>query len=114
MPRVSGKVRPPSAKTLARYGIDLAEWRAILRRQGGVCAVCRRVSEKGWMCIDHEHAPGWKRMPPEQRRRYVRGILCYFCNFRYVGKCLTAEKARAVAAYLEAYEDRKGKEGVKL
>lgn len=110
MPRA--RVKPPTVKTLARYGLTLAEWRAILRRQKGVCAVCRKVP--AWVAVDHEHIKGWKRMPPSERKRFVRGLLCYFCNFRYVGKCLTAEKARAVAAYLEDYEARRDKEGVEL
>jgi hypothetical protein len=110
MPRVN----PPSLQTLKRYGITFKEWQALLARQGGVCAICQRFNEKGWMCIDHEHVKGWKRMAPDDRKKYVRGILCYFCNFRYVGKCLTAEKAERVAEYLRDYEDRRGKDEVKL
>jgi hypothetical protein len=29
---------------------------------------------------DHQHVRNWKKMPPEKRKLYVRGILCWPCN----------------------------------
>ena len=80
----------------------------MLDRQGGVCAVCRRLPKSGKLVTDHEHVRGWRQMPPEQRRRYVRGILCNFCNYRRVGRGMSLEAARGVVAYLEAYALRDG------
>lgn len=89
---------------------------AILRRQGGACAVCRAVPKSGRLCTDHEHVKGWKKMKPERRKLYVRGLLCYFCNHYYVGRCITVFKARNILNYLTAYEarrpDRRGKESL--
>jgi len=99
-------IKVPSPKTLAKYGLDQAGWLEILARQGGVCAVCKRVPASGRLCTDHEHVRGYKKMPPEERRRRVRGILCFFCNHYYVGRAITVEKSRNVSAYLEAYEAR--------
>jgi len=50
-----------------RYGLTLEEYRAILARQGGVCAICRRADRR--LCVDHCHATG-----------KVRGFLCGPCN----------------------------------
>ncbi len=107
-------VRVPRPETLRRYGLTEAEWLRILRRQKGTCAVCRTVPKSGRLCTDHEHVKGWKKMKPEQRKRYVRGILCYFCNHWYVGRCITVAKAKNILEYLTRYEaerpDRKGKD----
>lgn len=97
-------VQVPSAATLKKYGLNEAEWRSILDRQGGVCAICKKEPTKGRLCIDHEHVAGWKKMPDDQRKRYVRGLLCWFCNHYYVGRCITIEKAANVVAYLTEYK----------
>jgi hypothetical protein len=96
----------PSAETLARYGLTLEAWHAIACRQGGVCGACKRLPASGRLCIDHEHATGWRLMPDEERAKYVRGLLCYRCNRFYLAQGMTRETALGAAAYLEAYEAR--------
>lgn len=49
-----------------KYGLGLAEIEAIVRKQGGVCAVCLTRPAAH---VDHDH-----------RTRRVRGILCVQCN----------------------------------
>ena len=100
-------VREPKEATLRRYGLSLEEWRFILARQGGVCAVCEKVPSTGRFVVDHDHVRGWAKMPPEQRKLYVRGILCWFCNHAYVGRAITVRKSENVTNYLRAYELRK-------
>lgn len=94
-------VRAPKPATLARYGLTEAEWRGILEAQGGVCFVCQKLPPSGRLCTDHEHVKGWKKKPPEERKRYVRGILCWVCNHYYLGRGITVAKARRVVEYLE-------------
>ena len=101
MPRV------PKRATLRRYGLTEAEWLVILARQGWTCAVCKRVPANGRLCTDHEHVKGWKKLPASERKKYVRGMLCFFCNHYYVGRAITIAKARAVLEYLQRYEVRK-------
>ena len=105
-------VQTPSEVTLKKYGLSPSEWNAILERQGGVCAICRKEPSApklhpergGRLCTDHEHVKGFKKMPPEQRKKFVRGLLCYFCNHYYVGRGITVFKSQNVTAYLERYE----------
>lgn len=99
----------PSKATLAKYGLTEADWRLLLEKQGGVCAVCKTEPKKGRLCIDHEHVKGWSKMPPEQRKLYVRGLLDWFCNHYYVGRCITVAKAQGVVDYLKEYDLRRPK-----
>lgn len=98
---------PPTASTLRRYGLTATEWLAMLKSQGGVCALCRKVPKSGGLVIDHHHVRGWKSMNPEMRKKYVRGLICRHDNHRLVGQFMTLEAARAVVAYLERYEVRR-------
>ena len=75
-------------------------------RQGHVCFVCRLPPTKGRLCIDHEHIKGWKKMPPEKRKLYCRGLLCFFCNTRLLGRSINIAKAKNVLLYLEEHRDR--------
>src|SRR5262245_13714441 len=59
---------PPRKAHLRRYNIPPAEYDALLAKQGGACAICRKRS-KGRLCVDHCHVTG-----------VVRGLLCNECN----------------------------------
>lgn len=104
---VLDQVRVPSEVTLKKYGLSKTEWLDMAREQGGACFVCEKVPTTGRLVIDHEHQKGWKKMPPEQRKKAVRGILCWYCNHAYVGRAITAKKSRRVTLYLERYEAKK-------
>lgn len=104
-------VIPPKQGTLNRYGLSKKEWRQMLQDQGGVCYVCKKVPNSRRLCIDHDHVFGWKRLPPDLRKRYVRGLLCWFCNHYYLARGITPAKAHRVWEYLVAYETRKTASG---
>lgn len=114
MPKIDGlptptirRVRVPSAATLRTYGLTRQDFDLLLAAQGEGCAVCGKVPDNGRLCIDHEHVKGWKKMPAEQRKRYTRGLLCFFCNHYYVGRAITVAKAQAVLTYLQRYQARR-------
>ena len=102
-----GAVRVPSRQTLKRYGLTREEWEAILGRQGGACGVCGGVPASGTLHVEHEHARGFKGMPPEQKRRFVRGLACWRCNSNLLRVGITPAMLRAAADFLEAYAARK-------
>ena len=54
-----------------QYGLTVERWNAMLKAQGGVCAICKSPdpgSKRGWH-TDADHA-----------RYKVRGLLCRSCN----------------------------------
>lgn len=101
------EIKIPTAITLKKYGLSAEEWKAILDRQGGVCAVCKKVPSSGRLNTDHHHVPKWKQMPAEQRKMWVRGLLCYFCNLYYCGRAITVAKAENVVTYLKEFEAKR-------
>lgn len=96
---------PPGAATLRRYGMTVDEWLGLLEAQGWKCPICHKTRAK-WN-TDHDHVPGWKNLPPEERKRYVRGVLCAYCNHRRVNSRMSALEAQRIADYLAAYEARR-------
>ena len=66
------------------YGITPQEWAIILLYQNGKCAICKEALTKDGklkrICVDHIHAPKFKKMSQEDKRKYVRGGLCFLCN----------------------------------
>jgi hypothetical protein len=49
-----------------RYGVNAEQFAAMLRSQGGVCRICKRLDPN---CVDHCHRTG-----------RFRGVLCLKCN----------------------------------
>lgn len=99
-------IKVPTKATLKKYGLDVESWLCLLQSQGHVCAICKKVPKNGQFRTDHLHVPGWKKMKPEKRRLYVRGLTCWWCNKSYLGKGITVEKATNMALYLRAFAGR--------
>jgi len=97
-------VRIPLAVTLAKYGCTVDHFLLLLEAQRWVCAICGQVPSTGRLVIDHHHRKGWKKLPPEERRQSIRGLVCWYENHAYLGRGITAEKSRAITAYLERFE----------
>ena len=100
-------IKAPGAATLRRYGLTALEWLELLAGQGWRCPICEKTGAGVRWNTDHDHVPGWKAMPPERRRLYVRGVLCAYCNHRRVNSRMSATEALRIANYLAAYEKRR-------
>jgi hypothetical protein len=93
----------PSEATLKKYGITREEWQLMYDAQGGACAICAKAPPSGRLNIDHEHAKGWKKMAPEQRKQYVRGLLCWTCNLYILGRGVTLARLENAVRYLKRF-----------
>ena len=100
-------IQVPKPATLKKYGLTEKFWRAIIKRQGPHCAVCGKVPSTNRLVIDHEHVKGWKKLPPEQRRRYIRGLCCWVCNHYVLCRGISIAKLKGAVKYLKRYEERK-------
>lgn len=99
-------MNPPSAVTLKKYGLTADEWLLLLEVQGGVCAICLKAPPSGRLNIDHEHAKGWKKMEPEQRKLWVRGLLCWTCNLYILGRGVSVFRLQNALNYLKSFAKR--------
>lgn len=99
----------PTKATLKKYGLSEQEWKIQWLLQGERCPICRRSGDETVFVIDHEHRAGWKKMPPEKRKLFIRGIICSYCNQRRVGRGVTTETAYNSYEYLKQYDERKPK-----
>ena len=60
-----------------KYGITQKTYLVMLKAQGGACFICRNTPRDSarWMAVDHNHKTG-----------QVRGILCWRCNNKFLGR----------------------------
>lgn len=52
-----------------KFGLTLEQYNAMLARQRGCCAICRRPPRNIALHVDHDHVTG-----------AIRGLLCFQCN----------------------------------
>ncbi|SRR6266550_3198804 len=98
---------PRERHLLKSYGLSLDEYNQISQNQKGVCAVCGASPKTRSLHVDHEHVKGYKNMPAEQKKLFIRGLLCFTCNWIFLARGISIEKARSMVSYLEAYGKRK-------
>jgi recombination endonuclease VII len=89
---------PPLPKTLAKYGLSIQDWVRLAALQDSVCYVCRRLPSSGRLHIDHAHVKNWRKMPPQERRKWVRALACQWCNRSFLAKGMTLDKARQLVS----------------
>ena len=78
-------------RTLAKYGLTLESYDAMLAEQGGACKICGGKPSDRRLMVDHDHETG-----------LVRGLLCNNCN-RSAGLVHDRpELLRALADYIES------------
>ena len=88
---VSGK-RPHQnrrANRLAQYGMTEDKYQAIYEIQEKKCAICGSSPKSLRLAVDHSHKTG-----------YVRGLLCYRCNYALGLLRDDLTVAQAVVTYL--------------
>ena len=56
------------------YGLTVEEYDAMYAQQLGLCRICHRPFPE--LHIDHKHVEGFDALPPDEKKRYVRGLLC--------------------------------------
>lgn len=87
--RASNRATRNATDRAKRHGLEPHQVEALVRAQGGRCAICSRVYGSA-LVVDHCHETG-----------AVRGMLCHQCN-RGLGQLRDSlELVRAAADYLE-------------
>ena len=81
------------SKLYSRKEIDKIR-QELIEKHGNKCAICNRprTSFKNNLAVDHNH-----------KTNKIRGLLCFYCNKRIVGRH-TIATAKQILAYLIKYE----------
>lgn len=83
-----------------KYKLSQEQYEQLLKIKGNQCWICGSPPKNRDLNIDHNHNLGFK---PEA----VRGLLCFMCNYKLVGKMGdrpdSVERFRKAADYLENY-----------
>lgn len=93
------------------YGLTLTDYDRLLEAQGGACAICGHSPKPGTnLAVDHDHTlvtcvPKARRTP-ELLRSSVRGLLCWVCNHRRIGRGATPAIMHTAGDYLESALER--------
>jgi hypothetical protein len=88
------KERQRDLRLRRTYGLTLKQWKAMIKAQGGVCAICKKKPPYR-LHTDHNHKTG-----------VVRGGLCIRCNHRLLGRGLEdPELHEQAAVYLRGTTD---------
>lgn len=89
--QLTKKQRTKDAYLRRTYSITLEEYNAILKMQGGCCAICHKPAThfKKALAVDHCHKTG-----------LVRGLLCWPCNGALQRFRDDIEKLRSAVVYL--------------
>ena len=82
---------PRERYLLRKYGITQRQYNSLLKKQNDSCAVCgkHKSKEKRNLCVDHDHKTG-----------QIRGLLCFLCNHRVIGKQRDPELLFRASEYL--------------
>jgi hypothetical protein len=103
------EIRQCSQAVLDKYGLTREEWQAMWDAQGKRCPICEKepkTQSPTEFMVDHKHVRKWKTMLPEERKKYVRGLVCQWCNRSYISKAITVEKAKNIIIYLQKFESK--------
>lgn len=89
------KVWDRNSRLKKNYGLTLEEYDKMLKKQKGVCAICKQKAKRnhGNLVVDHCHDTG-----------EVRGLLCSNCNSGIGLLEDDLELVKAAARYLKKYQ----------
>jgi Recombination endonuclease VII len=81
-----------AASLRTKYGITLDQYQSLLDKQNGGCAICGKTpeQERKNLAVDHNHVTG-----------EVRGLLCFHCNHKKVGRWRDGTILRKIADYVD-------------
>src|SRR5437016_3981322 len=79
---------------IRKYDITVDQYKMLLERQNGVCAICGLPPKTRRLAVDHDHIT-----------KRVRGLLCFRCNRSIVGQQRNGTLLRLAADYLDSTFD---------
>lgn len=90
------RIKARAARLKCIFGITQEQYDELFDKQNGCCAICERHRDqfKINFAVDHSHETG-----------RIRGLLCYHCNHRLIGRHKDGDLLRKMADYVEGGTD---------
>lgn len=78
------------------FGITEKQYEQLLDKQNNCCALCQKPATNfdRRLAVDHDHETG-----------RIRGLLCYYCNHKLIGRHKDGNLLRRMADYVEQGTD---------
>lgn len=95
------KRRAKDLRLQRTYGITLSDWDRMYKLQEGKCYICN-VAPKTYLCTDHRHVLGYKKLDAKAKRKEVRALLCFRCNVM-LGKLEKNKESRKFLQSINRY-----------
>jgi len=88
---------------LKKYGLTEDEYKKMLTKSDNKCYICGNSPKTRALNVDHDHRKE-KQLRKEKKPigTSVRGLLCFYCNSKIIGK--TGDRENAVELFLKAAE----------
>jgi hypothetical protein len=95
------------ATNVRAYGLTLKDYYDLLKKQNGLCAICFEPPGDGdrKLAVDHMHVFGYFELCLEERKKYVRGLLCILCNKHRMAE-MNINLAKNMLTYLQDFDSR--------
>jgi hypothetical protein len=79
---IEDKIKNQQRKHWSTYGLRPNHYLALFERQQCQCGICGKetLPYAEGTNIDHVHVKDYKKLPHDEKRKHVRGILCGLCN----------------------------------
>lgn len=87
------------------YGISLRTFKHMLTVQKGVCWICKNPPKSRALNVDHRHVPNYTKLTDKEKRKEVRGLLCFRCNVT-IGKIEKSKNSRLLLSGIVEYFKR--------
>jgi hypothetical protein len=74
------KQKAANSRLMKTYGISIEDYDRKSFEQNHLCWICKCPPKNTRLNVDHRHVLGYKHLSPENKRKEVRGLLCFGCN----------------------------------
>lgn len=98
---ISPKDKAKDKSLYETYGITLLKYEEMYDATKGCCYLCDRYYPV--LYVDHRHVVGYKKLPPEEKAKEVRGLLCFRHNKLTIGGLEIDKNAREILERVIAY-----------
>lgn len=85
------------------YGITIEDYERMFEAQDHRCAICLNVPKLKMLNVDHRHVKNYKDLPACEKKKEVRGLLCFFCNKYLMGAVEHYKNPRDILFRLNGY-----------